>query len=157
MHRSRTHGAAGDTPANRLGAQEIIASTEVPGQSDIFVLGAFAARLTFSAQQARAYNLIWALGETGRLGVNQHLVVVGGGVAGLTVAAAASSKGCAVTLFERNSDLLALQRGNYVRHIHPNILDWPAPASADTSTHWPFLNWSAGTVDNVIRQIEAGW
>ena len=138
-------------------ATAILARLAVPDHPNVFVLGALASRLTFSAQQARAFNLMWALGETGRIVEGQRLVVVGGGVAGLTAASAACSKGCDVTLFERSSDVLALQRGNYVRHIHPNILDWPAESSAQRSTDWPFLNWTSATVDNVVRQIEADW
>ena len=138
-------------------ATAILARLAVPDHPNVFVLGAFASRLTFNAQQARPFNLMWALGETGRILEGQRLVVVGGGVAGLTAASAACSKGCNVTLFERSSDVLALQRGNYVRHIHPNILDWPAPSSAEQSTHWPFLNWTSATVDNVVQQIEADW
>jgi hypothetical protein len=145
------------TSAADLDATAILSRLAVPDHPNVFVLGAFASRLTFNAQQARAFNLIWALGETGRIVEGQRLVVVGAGVAGLTAAAAACSRGCNVTLFERSSDVLALQRGNYVRHIHPNSLDWPASSSAERSTHWPFLNWTSGTVDNVVQRIEADW
>jgi hypothetical protein len=138
-------------------AAAVLDRLEVPQHPNVFVLGAFASRLTFNAQQTRAFNLMWALGATHRVTPGTRVAVVGGGVAGLTVAAAACSKGCRVTIYERHSDVLGLQRGNYVRHIHPNVLDWPYASSARRSMDLPFLGWTSGTVDQVVYQLEAEW
>jgi thioredoxin reductase len=123
----------------------------------VYVLGCFASRLTFASQQCRALNLIHALFREGILSTGDTVAVVGAGLAGLTAAVAASQKGCEVTIFELAGKITAMQRGNYVRFIHPNVLDWPNPVSGISGTRWPFLNWEAAPVDGVVSQIEEEW
>jgi hypothetical protein len=129
----------------------------VPSWESVFVVGCFASRLTFSSQQCRAFNLISALFDDGRLEKGKSVAVIGAGLAGLTAAAAASQRDCEVTIFDRASQIMAMQRGNHVRYVHPNILDWPKPGSEFAETKWPFLNWRADSVHAVVDQIEADW
>jgi Pyridine nucleotide-disulphide oxidoreductase len=138
-------------------ARAVLKRMEVPPSDCLFVIGCFASRLTFSSQQCRALNLISALFDEHILEEGKSVAVVGAGLAGLTAAAAAARRGCQVTIFDRASQIMAMQRGNHVRYVHPNILDWPKPGSEITETTWPFLNWRAETVHAVVDQIEADW
>src|ERR1700729_4246882 len=91
-------------------ADFIVRLSQVPGFERAYLLGSFSQRVTFSDQQTRAFNLIWALFERGRLKPLDRVVVVGAGLAGLTAAAAALSKSCRVTLVERYPHRMQLQR-----------------------------------------------
>lgn len=85
------------------------------------------------------------------------MAIIGGGLAGITAAAAANNKGCKVELYEALDELLPIQRGNYTRYVHPNIYDWPNKGAEENKTNLPFLNWEAGVTDKVIKQIEKDW
>lgn len=113
--------------------------------------------VTFHSQQRRAFNLVWSLAETKEISGRATIGVVGGGLTGLTVAAAASMLGCTVTLFESGHLPFHEQRGNATRFIHPNILDWPRAGALEQHTNLPYLNWSANNCDGVIREVEAQW
>jgi FAD dependent oxidoreductase len=122
-----------------------------------YVLGCFGKMVTFYSQQRRALNLIWALSEKGMLGSSVDLAIVGGGLAGLTAAAAAASKGRDVTLFERNDEILHVQRTNGSRYVHPHLNSWPDESAEDIATDLPFLNWYSGRTSDVCKQIEDEW
>src|SRR5688572_6648138 len=139
-----------------LGSDKILRLLRVP-QTNTYILGCFGSRLTFSSQQCRAFNLVWALFESGCVKAGDQLAVVGAGLAGITAAAAATALGVKVTVFEQASQSMALQRGNFVRYIHPNILDWPQSHSHRSKTKWDILNWEAAPLDTVVSQIDHGW
>jgi hypothetical protein len=138
-------------------ASQLIRWMEVPGQPHVFALGNFARQVTFSSQQARAFNLIWALFKENRLTAGQRVAVIGAGLGGLTATIAALAKDCYVDLFEHASQPCPLQRGNDIRFIHPNILRWPEDGSDRDDTDFPFLNWTAANVRGVIKQIDLQW
>ena len=138
-------------------AGELLRWMEVPRQPNVFALGNFARQVTFASQQARAFNLIWALFRTSRLAENDKVAVIGAGLGGLTAAVAALAKGCHVDIFEHASQPCPLQRGNDIRFVHPNILRWPEDGSDKASTDFPYLNWTAATVRGVIKQIDLQW
>lgn len=138
-------------------ASQLIRWMEVPGQPHVFALGNFARQVTFASQQARAFNLIWALFKENRLAPRQRVAVIGAGLAGLTATVAALAKECYVDLFEHASQPCPLQRGNDIRFIHPNILRWPEIGSERDDTDFPFLNWTAANVRGVIKQIDLQW
>lgn len=140
-----------------IGPEDILCRMSYPNLEGPYALGCFGTMVSFYSQQLRAFNLVWALFETGRLKAGERLAVVGGGLAGLTAAAAAASKGCMVTLFERNEDLLHVQRTNGSRYIHPHVNRWPATSVKDTTTDLPFLNWYASRTSDVCAQIEEEW
>jgi hypothetical protein len=60
-------------------ASEMIRWMEIPGKPQVFALGNFARQVTFASQQARAFNLIWALFKENRLTAGQNIAVVGAG------------------------------------------------------------------------------
>lgn len=138
-------------------ASKLIRWMEVPGQPHVFALGNFARQVTFSSQQARAFNLIWALFKENRLTAGGRVAVVGAGLGGMTATLAALAKECHVDLFEHASQPCPLQRGNDIRFIHPNILRWPEAGSDRDDTDFPFLNWTAANVRGVIKQIDLQW
>jgi hypothetical protein len=136
---------------------ELIRWMEVPRHPNVLALGNFGRQVTFSAQQTRAFNLVWALFSTNRLAAGSRVAVVGAGLGGMTAALAAHAKGCDVHLYEQASQPCPLQRGNDIRFIHPNILRWPEEGFDKAQTDFPFLNWTAATVRGVIKQIDLQW
>jgi len=130
----------------------------------LFIVGTFDAGVTILSQQVRALNLAWALIETGQVPTeleqsSQRVAVVGGGFAGLTVAAALLTKGARVqlTVFERRDTLLPLQQGSDSRWVHPHIYDWPAMGSESPSAALPLLNWTASRASDVAVQVLREW
>jgi hypothetical protein len=123
----------------------------------IFLLGTFERSVTVFNQQLRALNLAYELVEHQRDAL-RSVAVVGGGAAGMTVAAGLHKKGVSVTtLFERRSMLCPLQEGSDTRWIHPNIYDWPTSTSELPSAGLPILNWTAGRASDVAVQLSRGW
>jgi hypothetical protein len=111
-------------------------------------------------QQARALNLVWALaGGTleGKKLVGKSVVVVGGGVAGLTAATAAAVAGAKVTVLEQMSELMPLQRGCHHRFLHPRFFDWPHRMAGMAAAPLPLLDWTADTAARVADQIIEGF
>src|SRR5262249_11005465 len=120
----------------------------------VVVCGALERWVSIYLQQVRALNLAWALTSTAR---PRKACVVGGGFAGLTVAAGLARRGVAVTLLERDDVLLAAQRTNRVRWIHPHIHDWPRPGGGEPRAGLPVCDWSAALSADVAAQVLAGF
>lgn len=138
--------------------QTIVDRAESKSIKNTFVIGLRSVRQTVHAQQLRACNLVAALFATKRLGCESNVVVIGGGIAGMTAAAAAAVRGAqSVTLLERQPCLLHLQRGNQTRWLHPNIYDWPDHHSLIPRTRLPFLNWKADTAGKVASCLLREW
>jgi hypothetical protein len=140
---------------------EVIAASIVPNTKSVFFLGCFESRVTLFAQQVRALNLVDALLDQGVLRETGRVAIVGGGVAGVTAAAAlarAAPKLKAIDVYERKEALLHLQRGSD-RYLHPHLYDWPRPGSLSPDAALPILNWQAGPAEDVAeaigRQFEA--
>jgi len=132
-------------------------------EDGLFVLGCFERRVTFASQQVRALNLVYALHERRLLPHDGAIAVVGGGVAGMTAAAAAARLGYDVTLLEQGETLLPLLAGNTKRWIHPHVYDWPDDSrlpEQEEERDWaqvPLLRWKAAPAGDVARQIKAQW
>jgi heterodisulfide reductase subunit A-like polyferredoxin len=121
----------------------------------VYFLGPFVERVSFASQQRRALNLVWALEHTETISGKQ-VGIVGGGVAGLTAAAAALACGADVWVYEKEHELCSAQREIDIRYIHPSINFWPQePLQA--ITEWPFLNWWAAPCRVVVKEIERQW
>jgi hypothetical protein len=134
--------------------KEIIKQATPPGFPNVLVIGHGAGQVTVYSQQIRALNLIWALSAQRQL-EGDHIVVVGGGVAGVTAAAAAMLHGARVTLLERSEELLHLQRGCHTRHLHPRIYEWPDRTARRAAAGLPILDWSVGTASDVAERMLA--
>jgi hypothetical protein len=124
------------------------AGTAYPG---VYVLGCFARYVTLYSQQLRALNLVGALVTTNQIGSKTSVAVIGGGVSGMTAALAAQRCGAKVTLIEKNSGFMDLQRNASKRWIHPHIYDWPAEEHDDLRAKLPILPWTADYADRVIN------
>jgi Pyridine nucleotide-disulphide oxidoreductase len=138
-------------------AARVLAQCEVPGKCAWYLLGCRETRVTLYSQQVRALNLAWALRKAGKLIPGTQVVVIGGGAAGLTVAAALSQLNAVVTVLEQEASVLPLQRNCYKRHLHPHIYDWPNEGADDPNAGLPVLNWRAGMARDVARSIESGF
>lgn len=130
-----------------------LAQAEPNPGSNIYVIGAFEKGITIYRQQVRALNLIYCLHESQRIPRDGLISVIGGGVAGVTAAAAALALGYRVYLFEKHTMLLHLQRGCDTRWVHPYIYDWPRPGSEMEHAGLPLLSWRANTSAEVAQQI----
>lgn len=137
--------------------QQVLREAEVPPPySKVFVIGQGATQVTVYSQQVRALQLIWALNKRLSL-LGAEVVVVGGGVSGVTAAAAAMLFGGKVTLLEHGEELLHLQRGCHSRYLHPRVFEWPERTALHAAAGLPILNWSVGSASDVANQILADY
>ncbi|MDX2105906.1 MAG: FAD-dependent oxidoreductase [Candidatus Melainabacteria bacterium] len=137
-------------------AQDLLAKFKFTELENTYHLGCLASVLNIHAQQQRAFNLAWSLDKIA--GVKEKQVaVVGAGVAGLTVAVSLAALGAKVTIFEKTGEMVHLQRGNFVRYVHPNIARWPDKGAGYPLTNLPFMNWRAATAGDVANQITRQW
>lgn len=121
-----------------------------------YLVGIFESGITFYKQQIRALNIFDALKKSKQIPESRDFIIaiVGGGIAGLTFAAAALKSGHKVILLEKGSQTLNIQAGCNIRDIHPYMYDWPAENSTQTRTNLPVLNWHHDTAANVVRFIK---
>lgn len=136
--------------------EHTLAAFRVPTKSNWYALGVGQSRVTVHTQQVRALNLAWALRESGAVG-SGPVLVIGGGAAGLTVAAGLAHHGIESLVLERERHLLPLQRNCRKRHLHPHIFDWPDEGSENTHAELPLLDWRAGMACDVAHTIEASF
>jgi hypothetical protein len=130
-----------------------------PGHPNLFILGAFAKRVTVYSQQVRAINLIDAIHYYRRSLKNQRIAIVGAGAAGLSAAARALEYGATVTLFERNPDVMSIQNNSRHRWLHPTIYDWPLfeiGGEADDAK-LPVMNWIAQDANKLASGLRTQW
>jgi hypothetical protein len=126
--------------------------------SNVYLLGSFAKRVTLYSQQVRALNLISALLKLNRLRPGQELAIVGAGAAGLTAAAAAAQKGLKVSVFERLSGPMEFQSNNRQRWLHPHLYEWPNDEYEDTDhAYLPILTWRSDYAAGVVSQLLKSW
>jgi hypothetical protein len=132
-------------------AQEYLKQFQVDDNQ--YIIGVYQKGITIHNQQIRALNIFHCLHLLGTITKDTRVGIIGGGIAGLTFAAAALNSRIKVSLFEKDQVLLPLQTGCKTRFIHPNIYAWPATYSAVNKTSLPVLNWDAGNADIVAAKI----
>lgn len=138
-------------------SKELLEKFKYQKGDGIYILGCTSPLLYIHAQQQRAFNLAWALSKEKKIKEDCDVAVVGGGIAGLTVAVALAANKVKVKLYERMYRPLVLQRGNLTRFVHPNVARWPDTTSGYPITHLPFMNWRAGIVGSVNVELERQW
>lgn len=123
----------------------------VPG---LYLVGSMERGVTIYSQQVRAHNLAWALHDLRRQR-SDRVAIVGGGIAGLTMAACTMclNRQVQITLFEKSWDLCPFQQGADTRWVHPRIYDWPFAGSRAPSASLPVLDWSEGRASDVARTV----
>ena len=126
----------------------------IPGHDGLYVIGSFDRKTSLYFQQVRALNLIWLLSQSEKLQPGTSVCILGGGIAGVSAAAGLLSRGqgC-VTLLEKGAELLALQRHNHTRRIHPHLYSWPEAGAENPHAGLPLLDWQAG----ISADVAAGW
>jgi hypothetical protein len=145
--------------------EELLGSYRV--SDECYTIGPFFADgVTILKQQIRALNLVFALAETKRIRNEldetavkepaRDIAVIGGGVAGMTAAAAAAKLGNNVWHFEQRPELCHLQAGCDTRAVAPHIYDWPKAGSESPYAGLPLLNWQAGTAAEFARYVIKG-
>jgi hypothetical protein len=124
----------------------------------LYVLGAYAKRLTLYSQQTRAINLVDAIHWYRRPWDGVRLAVVGGGVAGITAAARATELGARVTLIERLQHILEIQTKSD-RWLHPTLYEWPFSGlgGGEDCTQLPVMNWTAAPAKDVAETLTREW
>jgi FAD dependent oxidoreductase len=146
-------------------ATESLLNSYRVGKLPLFLIGTFDSGVTVWSQQVRALNLAFALVESEFVSCDQHpdrqknIAVVGGGFAGLTLAAALIEKqvNAKITIYEQRDTLMPLQQGSDSRWLHPHIYDWPADGSEAGAAMLPVLNWTAARASDVVVQILSEW
>lgn len=123
----------------------------------MYLVGSFARSVTVYSQQLRAIGLVDAMCGMGHLRRSTRAAVIGGGIAGLTAAAALAKIGVPVTIFEKEGSLIPLQSNSDKRYLHPRIYDWPLTNIAQVDAELPIMNWSAGRASDVAKHLKAQW
>ena len=101
---------------------------------DIYRIGQYAP-VSIRDQVVRAMYLVDRLFVTGSLAASTQLVIVGAGVAGVTMALHAAARGVArILLYDQGAGVLALQAASTSRWLCPTQYDWPA-------SHWDTAQW----------------
>jgi hypothetical protein len=137
--------------------KQILKASCVERWPNVYVIGTNARRVNFSSQQTRALNLIWALWEAKHLKMDMNVCVIGGGLAGISAAAALVSLGLKPTLYEKHPEILFEQRLARHRFIHPSINFWPEQDDINPTTNLPFFDWFAGRCADVLDDIYHEW
>lgn len=137
---------------------DIIAGARIAAHPGAYVLGIYDTRITFFSQQVRALELAHALQHEHLLPANARIAVIGGGAAGITLAAGLALQGGArVHLFEKAHHLLPLQCDSQRRRLDPHIYDWPDPDADHELAELPILDWRSGSAthvrDAVLREF----
>jgi hypothetical protein len=136
-----------------MNSHQIVDTAAVTGRSEkLFCLGPFPRLVSFSAQQYRALNLVWALRENDKFSIGDSVAVIGAGVAGLTAAAGFIGYGCKVDVYEAGAVAMSRQRATDHRLVHPTLNQWPDPPLSMT-TQLPFLEWYSGVCSEVVKNL----
>lgn len=143
-------------------SSEILQSSRV-GKWALYLLGTFDQNVTAWSQQVRALNLAYALVEDAVVQCSgastKNVAIVGGGFAGLTIAAGLLKKDIKahISIFEQCDTLMPLQQGSDSRWLHPHIYDWPKEGSQSGVAMLPVLNWTAARASDVVVQMLTNW
>ena len=164
---------------SRWTPEKILDHMRLPERPNIYVLGCTESRrVTVGSQQIRAINLVhsifskhyqdWLKSENQHEqhpGWNQRVLVVGGGVGGLTAAAFAAHRGAKVTVVAMDGLIANLDGSD--RFVHPRLYEWGSPQpfeTTGTSDYWigdrlgvPLLDWKAGRADRIRKELLAEW
>lgn len=131
-------------------------AVKVDGYHSVYSIGPFGSRVSFASQQRRALNSVWALVESGKIQESHSVAVLGGGIAGVTIATALAARKCFVHLYEKESRVLTLQQDTNHRLVHPTVNFWPEMPLSGTTT-FPFLDWHADICSRIVEDLHGEW
>lgn len=111
-------------------------------------------------QQARCFNLCYALTKCRRVSHRTQVAVIGAGISGMTCAVAlAMAANCLVYVFEREDVLLRRLRESAFRYFHPELNPTAGGRGKGFSgdprldTSFPFMNWTGGHGPELAEQL----
>lgn len=116
----------------------------------------FLPQQNFYSQQLRALALVEVVGEIHLPAGRRNVLIVGAGIAGLTLAAAFATIGASVRLIETRDRWFERYRGAVHRELHPNIIFWPMQDPVP-ATALPFLNWAQASAREVVGELHTEW
>lgn len=123
----------------------------------IFVIHPKFKRANFYSQQLRGLALVEGLHAHNHLPVGKrNCIVIGRGVAGLTISAALATMKAAVLSIDKNQTMLETYAWVVHRELHPNIIFWPFQ-KLRCVTNLPFMNWSCNKAATVRDQLIREW
>lgn len=132
----------------------MIQGAQVDGYPSAYVIGSYDTRITFYSQQVRALALAHALHVEHHIGAHRRIGIIGGGAAGVTMAAALALQSDAVIqVFECNDTLIPLQSIATRRRLDPHIYDWPKSNADHPFAELPILDWSSGSAHQVHQAV----
>lgn len=135
---------------------QLILGSQVNGFPKAYVIGSYDTRITFYSQQVRALALAHALHAEHHIGANARIGIIGGGAAGVAMAAAlALQSDAAIQLFEQASELMPLQSAATRRRLDPHIYDWPRSDAEHAFAELPILDWASGSA-RAVREAVLG-
>ena len=128
------------------------------GAPQLYVLGAYAKRVTIYSQQARAINLIDAIQQY-RCRLNKlRVAIVGGGIAGVTAAARALEYAAEVSIFEQTRRFISIQSKADHRWVHPHLYEWPyEQRELRDDAGLPVLDWTARNAEDLSSALLDAW
>jgi len=142
--------------SNKLLADQIIRAAKTDVYRHVFFLGPYARRVSFSSQQNRALNLVWALQGLDYIEKGDKIAVIGAGLSGITACAALVDLGYTVTLYEAGQDVMNRQVSADHRYIHPSVNWWPDRPIVET-TIVPYFDWVSARCTKLIGAMRAEW
>lgn len=137
-------------------ANNIIGAAKTESYRRVFFLGPYARRVSFSSQQNRALNLVWALQGLDFIEKGDHVAVVGAGLSGITATAALLDLGYTVTLYEAGKEVMNRQISADHRYIHPSVNWWPDRAIVETTT-MPYFDWVSARCSELLDELRKQW
>jgi len=139
---------------DKLTHQSLLNNYRISGE--VYNIGTRGGRVSFYSQQLRAIQLASALAAQ-YPDKDESILVIGGGVAGVTFLTALRVLGFAnVVGYEAQEKVLQTQVSAAHRDAHPSANDWPMllqDREYTSTTNIPFLNWHAGKVSDVIKMM----
>lgn len=131
-------------------------------RDDIYVLnGGIEKRMSTLSQQYRAISLVGSLIDEGIIVPDTWVVIIGAGIAGLTAAAVALTRGCKhVELYEKRAatDQIHAIAGTFEssqRLIDPRLYEWPTEDWRVKKAGLPLLDWPANAGSDITKTIRA--
>lgn len=137
-------------------AQTILNSSKLLPDSNIYSIGPFGRSVSFGSQQARAFNLIWALQKENIINSDTSVAVIGIGLSGMTAALTLAAYNCPPEIYEMEDEVLDRQSGAEHRMLHPTINFWPE-REINHTTAFPFADWHLQDCSETVEYFQSIW